>query len=294
MFYYIIYGKTVASSVNMPLLNEIDKPFNVDLQIHVEYKTITDENIGIIEHDDHFEINLIHLAKYCVFPERQLITCVAKDFEAFFSTLFNIPFSVYFLCKDSLLYHACSLLHNGQIFCITGNKGAGKSTITELLGNMDDFAIFGDDTICIDRNSYGYSAHQLIKQTPETVSHLNLNTLEEKNAAGKSYIKFENHIPFAKINAVFHVSRSNEPEFKVQRVTNSLTLNSVFKANLVGVSHMPHSLIVKSLDLKAPLDLTFYRLIVPNDLKCLIEHKENLKTLLLNELTSGERNGKFT
>ena len=281
MFCYYLYGKHVVINVELPLLCNIADYNKVDLTVHVDFDIITGETINIKKDYERYIIELGSLAYYCVDPTKNIIICKAANFESFFSTFFNIPFSVYFLCKDEILYHACSLIYDNIVFCLTGNKGVGKSTITEILNSKNEFQIFSDDTIHIDNNFFSNSAHNLVKHTPETVEFLKLKTLNVKNAAGKYYSTFDKHYSLLKINKIFHLIRTDN-KLAIRPINNILIKNSVFRANIVGINYMPYPLISKVLKINPSPNIDFYELLVPNDLNSLIKNSDKLKQLIVN------------
>ena len=277
MFLYNIYGKNVIINIKLPLLNNYIDVNKFDLEVIVEFGIVDGDIISIKEKNGQFLVKLGSLAYYCIDPINNVITCTASDFESFFSTFFNIPFSVYCLCQNEILYHACSLIYDGKIFCLTGNKGVGKSTITQILSFESGFEIYGDDTIRVDKYFVVNRAHNLIKHTTETVGALKLNTLDVKNITGKFYSLFDTSLSSGKISKIFHIVRTENKEFDLKQVKSDLIRNSIFMTNVVGISHMPYSLMSKSLKVKPEAEIDFYELFVPNDLNYIIENKEKIK-----------------
>lgn len=282
MFCYDLYGKYVITNVKLPLLCNIVDSNKVDLTVHVDFDIVTGDTISIKEKAAQYIIELGSLATYYIDPTNNIITCKAQNFESFFSTFFNIPFSVYCLCKNEILYHACSLIYDNRVFCLTGNKGVGKSTIMQLLSSKNEFEIFSDDTIHINTDSLSNRAHNLVKHTPETVEALELKTLNVKNVAGKYYSSFDVSHSFLKINKIFHLVRTDNNEFDLRAINSNLIKNSVFRANIVGITHMPYSLVSKTMKIKPDPDIKFYELLIPNDLNFLISNSDKLKELVVN------------
>lgn len=282
MFCYNLYGKYVITNVKLPLLCNIVDSNKVDLTVQVDFDIVTGDTISIKEKASQYIIELGSLATYCIDPTNNIITCKAQNFESFFSTFFNIPFSVYCLCKNEILYHACSLIYDNKVFCLTGNKGVGKSTIMQLLSPKNEFEIFSDDTIHINTDYLSNRAHNLVKHTPETVEALKLKTLNVKNVAGKYYSSFDIFHSLLKINKIFHLVRTDNNEFDIRPINSNLIKNSVFRANIVGINHMPNSLISKVLKMKPDPHIDFYELLVPNDLNFLINNSDKLKELVVN------------
>lgn len=281
MFYYKIYGKIVGVNLKLTLLKMMEECNACDLYVDVSYESLEGENVYIKGDAYKFDIRLGSLALYRIFPEKNMISCTAQNYESFFSTFFNIPFSVYFLSKNEVLFHACSVLYHHQILCLTGDKGVGKSTLMSLLDKLNGFEIFSDDTLHVDGSFFGDRAHNLAKQLPETIRALNIRPLNEKNIAGKAYTYFPCAVERARIGAIFHLNRTKEKGFRLQKITTDLNRNTIFRANIVGISYMPHQLILKSLRIHPKNDMDIYELYIPDDLRYVVANSERLKTMLL-------------
>ena len=285
MFLYNVYGKRMAINIELPLLQKSNDDNDYELKVCVDFGDINGETIIIEEQDGRFAVLLGSLAHYTIDSINNEIYCKTPNSESFFSTFFNIPFSVYCMCKDELLFHACSLLHNNEIFCLTGNKGIGKSTLTSILNLNNNFRIFSDDTVHISNGLAANRAHNLIKQTTETVNALGISTLNVQNVAGKYYSSFDSLKTTAIIGKIFQLVRTNELKFTIRPIRNEIKKDSIYRTNIVGISYMPYSLINKALKVKPNIKIRFYELIIPNDLNFLIQNKNDLieKILSINE-----------
>lgn len=280
MFLYNIYGKRVAINIELPLLQKSKGNNDYELKVYVDFVDINGETIIIEEQDRCFSVLLGSLAHYTIDSINNEIYCKTPNLESFFSTFFNIPLSVYCLCKDELLFHACSLLYDNEILCLTGNKGVGKSTLTAILNSNEKFCVFSDDTIHISEGVIANKAHNLIKQTVETIDALDISTLNIRNVAGKYYSYFNSLKASASIGKIFQLVRSNELKFRIRPIQNEIKKDSVYRTNIVGISHMPYSLINKALRLKPNIKIQFYELMIPNDLNFLIGNmNELIKTI---------------
>lgn len=143
MFYYRIYGLIVRCNVDMSLLMPVEETEYYDMEISVLYNVLpSSSRIKISEHIDFYRVELCSFAEYKIFKEKALIECNASCETDFFSTLFNIPFSVYFMMKDEVLFHTNTVLRNGSLFMFCGEKGVGKSTLTGIINNEKDFELF--------------------------------------------------------------------------------------------------------------------------------------------------------
>ena len=121
-----------------------------------------------------------------------------------------------------------------------------------------------------------------MKQTPETVNALNLPTLNAKNVAGKYYSFFDSIEGAATIGKIFLLVRTSELKFRIRPINNEIKRNSIYRTNIVGISHMPYSLINKALKIKPNMKIQFYELMIPNNLNYLIKNRNKLIETILS------------
>ena len=274
----------------MPLLDEIEFDDELcDLVINVEYQEKIECRVGIDIKKYGYDIFLGQNAIYKIDIIENIITCISKDYEHFFSTLFNIPFSVYFLSKGLAVFHACSMVYENQILCLAGNKGVGKTTLMSLLMD-DDYLPFSDDTVLIDNDHVCYRAHKLSKVTSETIKSMDLKVLKEKNLSGKHYMRFESKEEKYEVSCVIQLVRSKEQVVKIQKIENELIKKYIFKSNIVGVSYFNYDLINKTLDLNKHKDLIYFKLFLPDNLDFLKSNKENIKELIKSTILGEFKN----
>lgn len=285
MFFYEIYGKKTAVNVQLELLEQIPACNQWDLEIHTQYKEINGDEVYIRNKGNYYEVKLGMLAFYRVFPREHIISCVACDYDSFFSTLFNIPFSVYFLSYQEVLFHACTLWYKGMLVCLTGEKGVGKSTLMSALNQKGYLQSFGDDTIYLDGFCEGKKAHNLVKQLPETMELLNLSSLSRQNIAGKTYTKIKSINEQGIVKLIIQIRRTNEEKVCLRKIIGRMEKNNIFKSNIVGASYMSHELIAEMLKINFPEQVEFYEMCVPDDLEYVIKNINEISAVILKECT---------
>ena len=86
MFYYNIYGKIVAVNLKLTLLKTLEKCEYYDLKVNVKYEPLDGNSVYIRGSTGRIDIKLGSLALYSISPERNIISCTAQNYEAFFST----------------------------------------------------------------------------------------------------------------------------------------------------------------------------------------------------------------
>lgn len=274
-FYYNIYGLRTKCNVAMNLLSELTNCQDYDLEIVVNYAVLPcSDKIKISETEMGYKIVLCSYAHYTVYSNRNKIECIATDFEAFFSTLFNIPFSVYFLLREEVLLHCCAMLHKNQLICFMGEKGVGKSTLTMLL-NGEVLKQYSDDTLRISTMKRAFRAHNLVKYTSETVAIVEHNNVTNKhNLSGKTYAYLCEQDVSVTVSHIFAVKRSNSPYFKISAIS-PLTQVAFILDNIVGIKYFDHKLLKLAINYAKANRFYCEELNIPNGMTYLIQsHKE--------------------
>lgn len=231
-------------------------------------------------------VNMNEFASLKINILEKSIVCFARDYESFFSTFFNIPFSALFLLKGEFLLHTSSILHNDNIICISAEKGTGKSTLVAMLEKMDDINFFADDTLRLDHQLYGYPPHQLMKLHSDVTEHVSSEKLTGyHNVLQKNYIKYS-HMPKGKrpVKALIFYSRNkNINAHRIVKIENNIVINLKFIKNIVGtVSLSPlfaNQIINTTKDVYSKLNC--YKLEMPDSLDYLLSNLGNLKSDIL-------------
>ena len=280
IFFYTIYGLKVQTNIHLPLLQLECPSEDVDLNLYVNFSFFENSHLSVYEKENYYVVELYDYANYYIFQDSNRIVCNAKNFESFFSTFFNIPFSIYLTLKQSALIHACSLIYDG-LYCFMGVKGIGKTTLTHLLSLGNNFKMFSDDTTRITNSCIGYAPHNLCKHTDENLSSLNItNTCNRKNVTGKSYVCFDKTVEKEKVLAFIQLSRSQNQLPTIKKIKSLALAKSIVYGNITGISFYTKLLInrVESLDFLS--NIAVYKLSLPNDLTTLRQSTKKIEELL--------------
>lgn len=286
VYCYQIYGLTVHINLPMPLLTECSEAADADIRLDVSYaRCACDGGIGITENDGLYTVTLSPYAVYTIDPAAGRFVCSAANFEAFFSTLFNIPFAVYFASRKERLLHTCSMLYERRLLCFIGEKGSGKSTLTKLLDGTA-FQLYSDDTLRLAEDMLGYRAHNLIKCTDQTVTALRLQTTGAKNAVGKQYAYISCPSTEAPVSALIAVKRTTGSA-ALKKITSPLMQKALYCGNIVGAQYFPAPLLNQLFSESAP-PLPCYVLLVPDGLSRLAAERQSLSLMLCEALREND------
>lgn len=293
-YYYDIYRKIVRSNVEIPMLSETSDNCSHDIMLIVEFQdSLIGNGIYVKRSNEKYIVSLGEFAQYTIDNNNNYILCLAKNRESLISTLFNIPFSVYFARNCEILFHACTVLHEKELICFTGNKGIGKSTVSALM-NAQLLSYYSDDTILLTSKINAYRAHNLAKFTEETALFLDIDyKTAPKNLANKCYIYLQTkEEPFAIVSDIIQLHRGNKLE--IHEVKTDILKKQVFVNNIVGIKYFDKELlqcIYNTYDKGIYKKIRIFKLIIPEDLKHLVDVKNDLYRLIMDKCSSRNVNG---
>lgn len=274
---YTIYGIPVKCNHPISYLN-MQSTSKAGLFLSIQYMKTELQMNQILIHSTQqgYRIQLAHYMDVLIHHDKPIIECQTEKEEYLFSTLFNIPFSVYFTLQNELLLHVSSMECQNRLLCFAGEKGTGKSTLVSALDGKF-LQIYSDDTLRVDRHQFGYRAHPYTKLTNETLQKLNLkNYTDRYNISGKRYCYIQTDANERKLAAFILLKRSNNINcVNLYNMNHSLEPPFLLQ-NIVGIQFFNSELIRKCLSLIQYFRINCYILEIPNDLNYLIDSKEEI------------------
>lgn len=266
LYYYNIYGINISCNVELSLLEQI-KDCDPQLKVVFVKGEVLECSKVIVESDDTINVYLGNIANYKVDVKNNYIECISENEEAFFSTLFNIPFSIYFLKQKEILFHTCTIVLNDKVFCLCGNKGVGKSTLTKLLSEYDRVDVFGDDTLRIAINGKCFKAHNLIKLTEETAEKFNIEkgVTHRKNCAGKLYFVNDDKYDNVMIDYIVQIYRTSQKAPYITFVETDSIKEYICRKNIVGIEYFTYPMLSQLLSNLKYVKGKYLNLYVPDD-----------------------------
>ncbi|MPQ43661.1 hypothetical protein [Clostridium tarantellae] len=194
-YYYKIYGLKIKSEVKMEELTVIDKDINENIDVNITYGIIPKDIIGKIEKGYlcHMERKFLvfcipNVAKYYVSYGKNIIIEVEKnaDEQKVKTFLLGTSFGMLLYQRDTVAIHGGAIVLNEKVMVITGNQGAGKSTLTNAFRSngckfmADDVSVVTvkEEKILIES---AYGQQKLCKDTMEKLNFNknNFNLIDE-------------------------------------------------------------------------------------------------------------------
>lgn len=281
---YCIYGLSVESNLEMAYV-AAGRADACDMRLHVTFAEMPPvQPIRILESEQWLTIELLPFAIYQLDRHSNRVFCQAANYEAFYSTFFNLPFSVFLLKRGDLLLHASSLIHSQTdvLICLAGQKGVGKSTLVHLLcGEM--YQIYADDTLRISMDTHmGFRGNSLLKLTPETSASIQgrLQLTGHQNAVGKHYAAIPTDSRQRPIRAIVQLVRSPEASFSIRSVTAPLQRTQIICRHLTGIPFLTASMIQDAMRLVKKVEIPVAIMRIPNSLHQLEQQKPDILSAL--------------
>ena len=152
-YYYKVYGLTVESEVTCEELVVWDKAENEVADVIIEFGTLPEEVQQQLELGEvcRYESQLMwfkvpSIATYCMIQGHRIL--IDKELDA---TLLDVKqfllgscLGMIMLQRDMIAIHGGTIAMNGKGLLITGNRGAGKSTLTSAL-RLKGYPLVADD-----------------------------------------------------------------------------------------------------------------------------------------------------
>ena len=194
MFYYVIYGITVTSDIEIEGAYKIEQADKIEVQIRQEqfdesYMELSEleqnnEQVGVLRH---YEDNwaCLRFKKHGLFMIENGNTIKYQLFdwhESHFVSQIFLCFcmSVLLMQRKAMLIHGSAILYKGKTLIISGDSGAGKSSLTNeimsrgYLQMSDDIVAIGQD----DKGMIAYPSFPVRKLCADFVEKYNMDKAE--------------------------------------------------------------------------------------------------------------------
>ena len=274
---YKLYNYVLKTDIEFDMLREIS--FQEELGQEL-FLFVNQPKFEEPEYILHFEEDIV----YYFFSKKNAIFVETSDINNLYSSFFNIPMSIYALLKNSVLIHCNGLIFNGSLFCFSGNKGLGKTTLA--LHMMKYGQLFSDDCIAFaieNDNVLGYNASQIIKTCEDTfnIIYKNENYSDYYDTFSKKAHKKFDLVPnnSIEVKKIFFLNRSIKNNFEVKEINSEIIKKMLITQSIVGTDYFHKELLEgfkNSKILQLIIDnVRFFELYIP----CLTKYKDECENL---------------
>lgn len=191
MRYYQIYGLIVQSDFALSGAYEIDKP--LEIQVTIEQGNIEKNYIeplaieekmefgkGIVHHDGMRTcVRVKGAASFLVSEGNQINYHLYEGYDrgCVNDLLMNYCFSILLYQRNNLLIHGSAIHYKGKTLIISGDSGAGKSSLADEMLERG-YQLMSDDIVAVDQKSeniYAYPAFPMRKLCVDAVMRKGLD-----------------------------------------------------------------------------------------------------------------------
>lgn len=271
---YGVYGLNIESEIELNQLIELDKDNTDKIDVTISYKKMTEEIIEMNKENKTMFINIDRnntvlyvkdIAIYYIKNGNKIMIDTLGDpnKKRIKSFLLGWAFGVIFVQRNMLALHGATIIKNNKAFVISGESGAGKSTISSSLidrgykFSSDDVGVVeleGEDFII-------YPSYPLQKLGKDSMEILGYDTekyeINVKGTKRERYkvIRNDNFVnePLP-IEAVFQIEVVNDSEkVELEKVNGSkkldFILDNLYFSNVEVSSGMRPDYFKKCLDM---------------------------------------------
>ena len=250
---YKVYGLNISSDILMPELLASNN--REDADVNISYGILPKETSQEMDagRNFHFEkekmwFYIMDVAKYYIHSGTTIIVepcnnANSHDIKAF---LLGSAFGMLLIQRNIIAIHGGTIVVNGQAIIITGEQGAGKSTLTSALREKGYFFMADDVSVIgkrIDTKHIihpGYPQQKLCRDAMEKMGY-NIKAFKRIDE-GRDKYAIPVHKSFIKepiqLGAVFEIIIGEEPHVKIEEITGTeklkLLLKNIYR---VEVSH---------------------------------------------------------
>ena len=256
-YFYRVYGLNVKSEILIPELTvlEEDKRNNIDVNIcykpmdsDIKMKMMFEGKKANYEKQKMW-FHIDNLATYCITNGNEVAIelCENPDHQLVKVYILGSVLGMVLLQKNILAIHGGSIVMNNNGYIFTGDKGAGKSTLTTAL-RQRGYGFVSDDvaTIKSGKDSMIYPGFGYQKLCEDTMVKLGYNTEEFEPFRSDFNIKYivpaldsfiDKEVP---CKAIFELVESDVENVEIEEVLGKPKLDNIVK-NIFRIEMLMYS-----------------------------------------------------
>lgn len=290
---YEIYSYKIKSNIILEnfTCSKNQTLFDINIEFNIgntEYKKYCD----CVVMRDYYILNMYKII-YVINKLGNEMKVYCNDLEYFYSSCYNVPFSIISYINKSLLLHSSAIEIDNRIIAFCGKKENGKTTLVSYLSKYFNF--YTDDTMELSINENLCLCERSFSPLKMNEDSLNILTektelfaVSRKNVSNKSYINpseiklkisEKNKLPLDKI-IFLNRNKDRNSEIIIRKIEDNITIHSLLLTNIVGSKFFPYEIISDYVNFEIYKYLinkiNFYILDYPSDLDKL----ENIRYIL--------------
>lgn len=281
---YRVYGMNVESEIELPELLTNNHKVDTCADVIISYGTMSKEIYHEIQEGKCFDFKkdkmwflVKDIAKYYIHSGNTIIVhpynnANSHDVKAF---LLGSAFGMLLIQRCIIAIHGGTVVINGQAVVITGEQGAGKSTLTSALREKGYF-FMADDVSVIGQTEHtkhvihpGYPQQKLCRDAMEKIGY-NIEAFKRIDE-GRDKYAIPVHKRFIKeampMGAVFEISIGEGPYVEIEEIRGTeklkLLLKSIYRVEVTQYSGMSPNYFKNCIDISKTVP--FFKIKRPKD-----------------------------
>jgi len=269
-FYYRVYGLNLESEIYIPEFTVIKNPSEKNIDATIKYNSVSKEIKEDIKngkknsftHNDMW-FNVDDLAIYHVYDGDKVEIELYENSDPYIVNLYILGtvLGLVLLQKNMIAIHGGAVLINDKGCVFTGDKGAGKSTLTTAL-RQKGYSFIADDVASINLDEEakihpGFGYQKLCEDTMEKLGYNPIDFISFDAGEHTKYIvpALDKFIDYeVNFNALFEITVDDIDDVKIEELSGSKKLDKIIKnifnvAVLGNIGGIPPVIFKKSTDL---------------------------------------------
>lgn len=246
IYNYKVYGKNVTSEIVLPELLTNDCKEQGDTDVTISYGSMPKEIYAGVQEGRWFNyeknkmwFSIKNVAKYYIFDGNTIIVdpCNNADSHEVKTFLLGSAFGMLLIQRQIIAIHGSTIVINGQAVTITGEQGAGKSTLSSALRDKgysfmaDDVSVTGKGDSKATIVYPGYPQQKLCRNAMEEMgydieAYKRIDEGRDKYAI-PVYNNFINEP--VKLGAVFEIAVTDCPNVEIEEIIGIEKLKAFLK-----------------------------------------------------------------
>ena len=302
-YYYRVYGLNIESTIEVPELEIIDSDCDIDIDVNLSYGVVNDEIKDLIDkgHSANYSkldmwFDIKEVAIYHIYNGDTVIIEPYEDadFQLVKVYILGSVLGMALIQNDIVAIHGGGIVIDGKGYIFTGDKGAGKSTITTAL-RKKGYKFMADDVCAIRNGSINniYPGFGYQKLCEDTMIKLGYDTSRYEPFRNDTNIKYivpaKNEFVDYEVlfDAIFELSVGDVETVEVQEIMGSEKLNrliiNIFRVETIYYSGGLGAIYFRKC-LHIAKNIRYYKIIRPKDVFSVDEQVKSVEEIVFGSL----------
>ena len=290
-YYYRLYGLNIESTIEIPEFELIDDISNINIDVNLNYGTVNREIKDLIK-NKHFssfkknnmwfyvkEVGIFH-----IFNGNTVLIepCENADLNMVKIYIMGSVLGMVLIQKNIVAIHGGGIVIDGKGCIFTGNKGAGKSTISTAL-RKKGYKFISDDVCAINCNEINtmYHGFGYQKLCEDVMATLGYDTKKYETFRGDLNEFIKEEVP---LNIIFELDIEDIDKVKVKEIVGTdkikYMISNIFRVEMLHYSGGIEPSYFKKCA-KIAKNIRYYKITRPKDIFCVDDQIKLVEDIIL-------------